>query len=148
LILPRHVRNPLLAMFRESPKLPSTHQLPMQILVIEDEKRVADLIKRGLEDQDYTVELSLDGTTGKALALQRDYDIIIMDVVLPGINGIDLCKEVRLVKPDIPIIMLTALGTTDDKVEGLDAWMPAPSSLRAAEKRSTSPPKNSGCCSI
>ena len=93
----------------------------MQILVIEDEKRVADLIKRGLEDQDYTVELSYDGTTGKALALQRDYDIIIMDVVLPGINGIDLCKEVRLVKPDIPIIMLTALGTTDDKVEGLDA---------------------------
>jgi DNA-binding response OmpR family regulator len=93
----------------------------MQILVIEDEKRVADLIKRGLEDQDYTVELSHDGTTGKALALQRDYDIIIMDVVLPGINGIDLCKEVRLVKPDIPIIMLTALGTTDDKVEGLDA---------------------------
>ena len=93
----------------------------MQILVIEDEKRVADLIKRGLEDQDYTVELSHDGTTGKALALQRDFDIIIMDVVLPGINGIDLCKEVRLVKPDIPIIMLTALGTTDDKVEGLDA---------------------------
>jgi DNA-binding response OmpR family regulator len=93
----------------------------MQILVIEDEKRVADLIKRGLEDQDYTVELSYDGTTGKTLALQRDYDIIIMDVVLPGINGIDLCKEVRLVKPDIPIIMLTALGTTDDKVEGLDA---------------------------
>ena len=74
----------------------------MQILVIEDEKRVADLIKRGLEDQDYTVELSYDGTTGKTLALQRDYDIIIMDVVLPGINGIDLCKEVRLVKPDIP----------------------------------------------
>ena len=93
----------------------------MQILVIEDEKRVADLIKRGLEDQDYTVELSYDGTTGKTLALQRDYDIIIMDIVLPGINGIDLCKEVRLVKPDIPIIMLTALGTTDDKVEGLDA---------------------------
>jgi DNA-binding response OmpR family regulator len=93
----------------------------MQILVIEDEKRVADLIKRGLEDQDYTVELTFDGTSGKTLALQRDYDIIIMDVVLPGINGIDLCKEVRLVKPDIPIIMLTALGTTDDKVEGLDA---------------------------
>jgi DNA-binding response OmpR family regulator len=93
----------------------------MQILVIEDEKRVADLIKRGLEDQDYTVELTFDGTSGKTLALQHDYDVIIMDIVLPGINGIDLCKQVRLVKPDIPIIMLTALGTTDDKVEGLDA---------------------------
>jgi len=130
----------------------------MQILVIEDEKRVADLIKRGLEDQDYTVELSHDGTTGKALALQRDFDIIIMDVVLPGINGIDLCKEVRLVKPDIPIIMLTALGTTDDKVEGLDAgaddYLVKPfdfrelqARIRALTKRQ-SKGQNSSCCSI
>lgn len=93
----------------------------MQILVIEDEKRVAELIKRGLEDQDYRVDLAFDGATGKTLALQHDYDLIIMDIILPDNNGIDLCKTVRLEKPDIPIIMLTALGTTDDKVEGLDA---------------------------
>ncbi|GGB21001.1 response regulator transcription factor [Puia dinghuensis] len=93
----------------------------MQILVIEDEKRVADLIRRGLEDQDYTVQMAFDGHTGKALAVAHEYDLIIMDIILPDINGIALCKELRLVKPDVPIIMLTALGTTDDKVDGLDA---------------------------
>jgi DNA-binding response OmpR family regulator len=93
----------------------------MRILVIEDEKRVADLVKRELEDQDYSVALAFDGNAGKSLALQNDYDVIIMDIVLPGIDGITLCKELRLVKPDIPLIMLTALGAIDDKVEGLDA---------------------------
>jgi DNA-binding response OmpR family regulator len=93
----------------------------MRILVIEDEKRVADLVKRELEDQDYAVELAFDGNTGKSLALQNDYDVIIMDIVLPGVDGITLCKDLRLVKPDIPLIMLTALGAIDDKVEGLDA---------------------------
>jgi len=93
----------------------------MEILVIEDEKRVAELIRKGLEEQDYTVALAFDGTTGKSMALSRDYDIIIMDIILPGVDGITLCKEIRPIKPDIPIIMLTALGTTDDKVEGLDA---------------------------
>lgn len=93
----------------------------MQILVIEDEKRVADLIRKGLEEQGYTVDLAPDGIQGKAQASRRVYDIIIMDIILPGINGIELCKQIRQVQPDIPIIMLTALGTTDDKVEGLDA---------------------------
>ncbi|HEV3414930.1 MAG TPA: response regulator transcription factor [Puia sp.] len=93
----------------------------MRILVIEDEKRVADLVRRALEDDGYVVELAYDGGTGKALALRHEYDLLIIDIVLPGIDGITVCKEVRRVKPDIPIIMLTALGTVDDKVEGLDA---------------------------
>lgn len=93
----------------------------MDILLIEDEKRVADVLKRELEDQRYAVKLAYDGNTGKSLALQRTYDLIIMDIVLPGIDGITLCKELRQVIPDIPIIMLTALGAIDDKVEGLDA---------------------------
>ena len=93
----------------------------MRILVIEDEKRVADLLKRELEDQDYSVELAFDGAAGRSLALQNDYDVLIMDIVLPGIDGIALCKNLRLAKPDVPIIMLTALGAIDDKVEGLDA---------------------------
>jgi len=93
----------------------------MRILVIEDEKRVADLLKRDLEDQDYSVELAFDGAAGRSLALQNDYDVLIMDIVLPGIDGIALCKNLRLAKPNIPIIMLTALGAIDDKVEGLDA---------------------------
>ena len=93
----------------------------LQVLLIEDEQRIAELIKRGLEEQGFTVMVAYDGETGKKLAISNDYDIIITDIVLPKISGIDLCKEVRLQKPNIPIIMLTALGTTNDKVEGFDA---------------------------
>lgn len=93
----------------------------MEILVIEDEQRVANLIKRGLEEQDFKVTLAFDGEMGKKLALSKPYDLIITDIILPKINGLDLCKEIRAKHPFIPIIMLTALGTTDDKVEGFDA---------------------------
>lgn len=93
----------------------------MNILVIEDEERLAILVKQGLDDNGYTTTLAFDGMTGKYMAIQNDYDLIIMDIILPGINGIDLCKEVRSVKPDIPILMLTALGTTNNKVEAFDA---------------------------
>ncbi|ASW73565.1 transcriptional regulator [Chryseobacterium piperi] len=93
----------------------------MNILIIEDDQRVAQLIQRGLEEQDFTVSVAYDGLSGKKLALQNEYSLIITDIVLPKMDGIDLCKEVRQIKPDMPIIMLTALGTTDDKVEGFDA---------------------------
>jgi DNA-binding response OmpR family regulator len=93
----------------------------MNILLIEDDLRVADLIKRGLEEQGLSVILAYDGEMGRKLALTNDYDLIITDIILPKINGIDLCKEIRSAKPSTPIIMLTALGTTDDKVEGFDA---------------------------
>ncbi|MBB5638405.1 DNA-binding response OmpR family regulator [Pedobacter cryoconitis] len=93
----------------------------MHILVIEDEQRVAELIKKGLEELGFHITLAFDGEMGKKLALTKTYDLILMDLILPKINGIDLCKEVRIARPDIPIIMLTALGTTDDKVEGFDA---------------------------
>lgn len=93
----------------------------MDILVIEDEQRVAELIKKGLEELGFHITLAFDGEMGKKLALTKTYDLILMDLILPKINGIDLCKEVRIARPDIPIIMLTALGTTDDKVEGFDA---------------------------
>lgn len=93
----------------------------MKILVIEDEERVAQLIKRGLEEQFYEVTVAYDGELGKKLALKNSFDLIITDIILPKVNGLDLCKEIRTVLPDTPIIMLTALGTTDDKVEGFDA---------------------------
>lgn len=92
-----------------------------KILVIEDDVRVAELLQRSLEEQNFEVDLAYDGYLGKKLALQKQYDLIITDVILPKINGIDLCKEIKKTLPHIPIIMLTALGTTDDKVEGFDA---------------------------
>lgn len=93
----------------------------MQILVIEDEQRVAELIQKGLQELGFQVTLAYDGEMGKRLALSKSFDLILMDLILPKINGIDLCREIRLTLPNIPIIMLTALGTTDDKVDGFDA---------------------------
>jgi len=93
----------------------------MEILIIEDDQRIAELIQRGLEEQGFTTAVAYDGLSGKKLALQNDYDLIITDIILPKIDGLDLCKEIRQTKPETPIIMLTALGTTDDKVEGFDA---------------------------
>jgi DNA-binding response OmpR family regulator len=93
----------------------------MDILIVEDDLRIAELIQRGFAEQDINSTLAHDGFIGKNLALKNNYDLIITDIVLPKINGLDLCKELKQIKPNTPIIMLTALGTTDDKVEGFDA---------------------------
>jgi two-component system, OmpR family, copper resistance phosphate regulon response regulator CusR len=93
----------------------------MRILVVEDEDRVAIPLKKGLEELGFLATIAPDGLTGRRMALSGAFDLIIMDIVLPGINGIELCKSVRHELPDIPIIMLTAMGTTDDKVEGFDS---------------------------
>jgi two-component system, OmpR family, copper resistance phosphate regulon response regulator CusR len=93
----------------------------MRILVIEDEERVAIPIKRGLEELGFSTTIAADGTAGVRMALSELFDLIITDILLPGINGIELCRSIRKELPDIPIIMLTALGTTDDKVEGFDS---------------------------
>ncbi len=93
----------------------------INILIVEDDTRIAKLIQRGLQEHGFVPTLAYDGLSGKKLALQIDYDLIIIDIILPKMNGLDLCKEIRKNKPDIPIIILTALGTTDDKVDGFDA---------------------------
>lgn len=93
----------------------------MHILIVEDDVRVAELIQRGLKEYGFQTTVAYDGEIAKKLALRNDYDLIVSDVILPKINGIDFCKEIREAKPNIPIIMLTALGTTDDKLEGFDA---------------------------
>ncbi len=93
----------------------------MKILVIEDDQRVSDLIQRGLEEQGYGVTTAFDGEMGLRLTDGHDYDLIIMDLVLPKVNGLDLCRAIRMTRPGTPILMLTALGTTDDKVEGFNA---------------------------
>lgn len=93
----------------------------MKILLVEDETKLATFIKKGLEERNIQVDTAFDGYTGKRLALINSYDLIILDVILPNINGIDLCKELRLKNLKTPIMILTALGTIDDKVTGFDA---------------------------
>jgi DNA-binding response OmpR family regulator len=93
----------------------------MKILLIEDEKKTIQFIKKGLEENGYTVDTAEDGKSGKNLAFRNLYNLIITDVILPELNGRDLCKELRAAKIETPILMLTALGDTDDVVAGLDS---------------------------
>ena len=94
----------------------------MKILLIEDELSVSSFIKRGLEEQGNTVIQAFDGTTGLKLAFQDEFDVIILDVVMPGMNGIEVCDQLKNKRgTSTPILMLTALGTTDDIVTGLEA---------------------------
>ncbi len=92
-----------------------------KILIIEDEKRVADLLSEGLHECGYETLVAYDGEMGLRLFRSSDVDAVISDVVLPGINGFELCKQIRDAGRDTPILMLTALGTADDKLEGFDA---------------------------
>lgn len=93
----------------------------MKILIIEDDNRLASLIKRALEEQDFKVDLAYDGLQGLKMFQQYPYHLIITDIILPKKDGLDVCKEIRLYNTQVPILMLTALGTTDDKIEGFDA---------------------------
>ncbi|MFB9862429.1 response regulator transcription factor [Rufibacter immobilis] len=106
----------------------------MKILVIEDEPNVAAFIKRGLQEQTYEVEVAYDGNMGKKLALQNEYQVIVMDVILPHLSGLDLCRQLRQEQLRTPILLLTALGTTDDVVDGLEAgaddYLPKPFKFR------------------
>jgi len=92
----------------------------MNLLLVEDEPNVVSVISRGLTDEGFTVSVAPDGLIGKNMALENNFDLIIMDIMLPGINGLELCKIVKEQKAHIPIIMLTALGTTENVVSGLD----------------------------
>lgn len=91
-----------------------------RILVVEDEKRLADLLKAGLEEQGFQVDQAYDGYVGKTLAFKNEYDLIILDINLPLINGYDLCKEIRTLNNDIPVIMLTAMASPENKLTGFD----------------------------
>lgn len=93
----------------------------MKILLIEDEPNVSSFIKKGLEEQLFDVECAFDGLSGKSSALNNRYDVIILDVNLPGMNGFEVSKTIREQKIKTPILMLTAFGTTDDKLKGFEA---------------------------
>lgn len=92
----------------------------MRILVVEDEHRIASNLKKGLEQERYAVDLAFDGTDGYDLASTEEYDLIILDLLLPGIDGLEICRRLRAKKNHTPILMLTAKSQTEDKVEGLN----------------------------
>ncbi|CAM2892882.1 DNA-binding response regulator [Chryseobacterium flavum] len=91
------------------------------ILLVEDDDRLSKLIAKGLQDFEFEVTTAYDGMTGTKLSLQKDFDLVITDIILPEKNGLEFCNEIKALKPELPVIMLTALGTTDDKLEGFDA---------------------------
>jgi len=93
----------------------------MRILIVEDEKKIADFIKRGLKEEGYAVDAAYDGEQGLFLAKTNEYDLILLDLMLPKMDGISVCKALKAEKIATPILMLTARNAVRDKVEGLDA---------------------------
>ena len=92
----------------------------INILIVEDEQRLADILKKQLEESGFNAEIAYDGYVGKQLVERNKYNLIILDINLPLINGYDLCKEIRKTNSNIPIIMLTAFGTPDNKIVGFN----------------------------
>lgn len=93
----------------------------MHILVVEDEARLTSLIKRALEGERHLVDVTYDGATAYSMATEARYDLIVLDIMLPEMDGIEVCKEIRKSGVDSRILMLTAKGATEDRVAGLDA---------------------------
>jgi DNA-binding response OmpR family regulator len=92
----------------------------MRILIVDDDRRLCTVIKRGLLEEAYAVDLAYDGEEGEYLAEVNQYDLIILDIMLPNKNGIEVCQELRAKKISIPVLMLTAKDTVEDRVRGLD----------------------------
>lgn len=93
----------------------------MKILLIEDESAVISLIERGFKEKGLDISVAMDGNTGLQMIQNYSFDLVILDLMLPGINGVQVCKEIRALGFDLPIIMLTALGSTENIITGLDS---------------------------
>ncbi len=124
----------------------------MKILVIEDEHKIANSIKKGLEQESFAVDVAYNGVEGYDLACGENYDVIVLDLLLPGIDGIEICKKLRAENIHTSILILTAKGQLDDKIEGLnsgaDDYLTKPfafeellARIRALVRR---PPKSTG----
>src|SRR5271167_957239 len=92
-----------------------------RVLLVEDEPGIVDFVRRGLEAEGFGVEAALDGIEGERLALRDSFDAIVLDLMLPGRSGLDILASVRQARPSVPVIVLTARGAVEDRVEGLDA---------------------------
>lgn len=92
-----------------------------RILLVEDEQKIADTLKMGLTEDGYNVEVAYDGNMGWHLFQQHRFDLVILDINLPGVTGYELCKRIRNRNDQVPVIMLTALNSLNDKIEGYDA---------------------------
>jgi len=92
-----------------------------KILLVEDDTRVCSFINKGLTENGFDVTVAMDGAMGLQLALDHSYDLLILDIMLPGINGLELCRKVRLQDGDVPILFLTAMGSAENVVIGLES---------------------------
>ena len=91
-----------------------------RLLIVDDDKQIRELLSFDIAQSGYIVDCATDGQEGLKKALENNYDLILLDVMMPKINGYDVCKNIRIAKPDVPILMLTAKGTIEDKTEGFD----------------------------
>ena len=92
-----------------------------KILIVEDERKIADTLKMGLAENGFEVEAAYDGKIGYQLLMSRNFDLVILDINLPGMNGYELCKAIRCRDKSMLVIMLTSMSSLDDKIEGYDA---------------------------
>ena len=91
------------------------------ILLVEDEPGIVDFVRRGLQAEGFAVEAEMDGIEGERRALHDSFDLIVLDLMLPGRGGLEILASLRQAKPSLPVIVLTARGETEDRVVGLDA---------------------------
>src|SRR5215217_2127555 len=92
-----------------------------RILLVEDESKIADTLKLGLTENGYVTDVAYDGRIGLKLFESHQYNLVVLDINLPGMNGYELCKIIRSSNSEVPVIMLTALSSLNDKIEGYDA---------------------------
>ena len=92
----------------------------MRVLVVEDEKKVADFIRRGLQQEHCAVDVAHDGEEGAYLAENFDYDLLVLDLMLPKLSGLEVLRQLRGKKPSLPVLILTARGSVEERVAGLD----------------------------
>jgi DNA-binding response OmpR family regulator len=102
----------------------------LYILLVEDERRLVQVMRKVLEEEGHTVDIAYNGEDGSAMAMEGSHDVIVLDILLPGIDGVEVCRTLRAGRVDTPVLLLTALDAVPDKVRGLDAgaddYLPKP----------------------